>query len=218
MRRQTIGLATIAGGVILLGTACQVDIETSGNTVTETIEVNDFTELEVSSAFDVIVEIGDEPSIEIDLDEEVRDRLEVEQDGDRVSIGFDGGLLSVSGPLEARITTTDLTSISFSGAVDGQITGLDTDQLDVELSGASEVTGRGSVGVLVIDADGASEADFSGIEADRAELDVTGASSVDVSGAAEVSGRASGASTIEVASDLTQADLDVDLSGAASID
>lgn len=216
MNGRHLTITTVVGALALAGTACRVDIGPGGDTVTETFDVTDFTELEVSSAFEVTVEIGDEPSVEIDLNEEVVDRLEVEQDGDRLSIGFDGGLFSISGPLEARIVTTDLTKVTFDGAVDASIQGLDTDQLDVELSGASQVTGRGSVGVLVIDADGASQADFANLQVERAEVDVSGASSVDVNGAAEVRGQASGASSVDVSPDADN--VNVTTSGASSVE
>lgn len=216
MNRRHLTIAAIVGGLTLVGTACRIDINAGGDTVTETFEVDEFTELEVSSAFDVIVEIGDEPSVEIDVNEEVLDRLEVEQDGDRLRIGFDGGLFSISGPLEARITTTDLTKVAFDGAVDADITGLESAQLDVELNGASQLTGRGSVGVLVIDADGASNADLADVEIERAEVDLSGASSVDLNGAAEVRGRASGASSVDVSPDADN--VNVTTSGASSVD
>lgn len=216
MSRRNLQLAALVAGVAVIGTACQVDINTGGETVTETFDVTEFTEVEISSAFDVTIEIGDEPSVEIDLNDEVLDRLEVEQDGDRLSIGFDGGLFSISGPLDARIVTTDLTKVSLDGAVDASIRGLDASQLDVELSGASQVTGRGSVGVLVIDADGASQADFADTEVERAEVDVSGASSVDLNGAAEVRGQASGASSVDVSPDADN--VNVTTSGASSVE
>ncbi|MEL6982504.1 MAG: DUF2807 domain-containing protein [Actinomycetota bacterium] len=217
MSRRNLQLAALVAGVAVIGTACQIDIETgSGETVTETYDISEFTELEVSSAFDVEVEIGDEASLVIDIEEDVLDRLEVEQDGDRLRIGFDSGLFSISGPLEARITVTELTAIDFDGAVDAEIDGLDADQLDVTLSGASQVDASGSVGVLVIDADGASEADFGNTSVERAEVDASGASRIDVNGASEVRGQASGASSVDVSPDADN--VNVTTSGASSVE
>lgn len=211
---RTAILAAIVGGTVLVATACRVNIDT-GDEVTRTFDIEEFTELEVSSAFEVIVEVGEEPSLEIDINEEVVDRLEVDEDGDRLRIGFDGGLFSISGPLEVRVTTTELTKVTFDGAVDADIDGLNAERFEVELSGASQVTGQGSVGVLVIDADGASSADFADTEAERAEVDANGASSIDVNGAAEVRGQASGASSVDVSPD---ANVNVTTSGASSVE
>lgn len=216
MSRRNLQLAALVAGVAVVGTACQVDIDTGGgDTVTETFDITEFTELEVSSAFDVEIEIGDEASLVIDVEEGVLDRLEVDQDGERLRIGFDGGLFSVSGPLEARITVPELTALDLNGAVDAEITGLDAEQLDVQLRGASEVDATGSVGVLVIDADGASEADFGNTTVERADVDLSGASRADVNGASEVRGQASGASSVDVSPD---ANVNVTTSGASSIE
>lgn len=215
MNRRNLALAAIIGGAVLMTTACRININSGGEIVTRTFDITEFDELEVSSAFDVVVEIGDEPSLEIDIDEEVADRLDVDQDDDRLRIGFDGGLFSVSGPLEIRVTTTELTKVTFDGAVDAEINGLDTERFEVELNGASQVTGHGSVDVLVIDADGASSADFSETAADLAEVDANGASSIDVTGAKEVTGEAGGASSVDVSPNANQ---NVSTSGASSVD
>ena len=212
MRATTIG--AVVGVAALTTTACQVDLDL-GEVVTREFDVTEFDEIEVDSAFDVFIEVGDEPSVEIDVHEEVEDRLRVDQDGDRLSIGFDGGFLSTSGDLEVRITTPSLTSVDFDGAVDAEITGIDAERFEVDLDGASRVDGRGSVGVLVIDADGASRADFDAVTADRAEVDLDGASRVDVAGADRVEGSAGGASSVSVSD---EASVNVRTSGAASID
>ncbi len=213
-RRTPITVAAVLGSAALLATACQIDINT-GEEVTRTFDISDFEHLEIDSAFEVTIEVGPEATLEIDINEEVLDRLDVDQDGDRLSIGFDGGLVSFSGSKEARITTPSLSSLDFDGAVGAEITGLDSERLELDLDGASSVTASGSVGVLVINADGASNVDFDDVEIDEVEIDANGASSIDVSEAKAVSGRANGASSIDVSDSAT---VDVRTSGASSID
>lgn len=215
-RRRTTALAAVGVGVVLATTACSVEIGSSGETVTETFDITRFSELDIDSAFDVTIEVGPEPSLEIDVGEGMVDNLEVEQDGERLRIGLDNGLFSTSRALEIRLTTPGLTKMSLEGAVDAEITGLDGGPLEVELSGASQITGEGSVGVLIIDADGASDADFSDTSVDRAEVEASGASHIDVNGADEVEGMASGASSVDVSPTATM--VNVTTSGAASVD
>ncbi|MEM9561594.1 MAG: DUF2807 domain-containing protein [Actinomycetota bacterium] len=217
-RRSSTGrpmaVAGLLAGAALVGTACQVDINTGGQSVTRTFDIADFEHLEIDSSFDVDVEVGEAASLTIEIGEEIVDRLQVDQDGDRLTIGFDGGLLSTSSDMNITVTTPSLASVDFDGAVSADIEGLDEARLEVDLNGASQVDGRGSVGVLVIDADGASSIDFSGVEIDRVEIEADGASSIDVTEAGEVSGRAAGASSIEVSEETT---VDVRTSGAASV-
>jgi hypothetical protein len=214
MIARPLAVAAALGGLALLGAACRVDLDL-GEEVTRTFEVTEFDEIEIDSAFDVIIETGEEPSLVVELHEEVEDRLEVDQDGNRLRIGLGGGLFSTTGDLDVRITTPDLSLLDLDGAVSADIIDLDTDRLVLELDGASTVSGRGSVGVLVIDADGASTVDFGRVDVERAELDVDGASSIDVSGAAEVTGEADGASSIDIADGTPHS---VDVNGASSID
>ncbi len=211
---RTATMGAVVGVVALTTTACRVDLDL-GQVVTRDFDVTEFDEVEVDSAFEVIIEVGEEPSVQVDVHEEVEDRLRVTQDGDRLRVGFDGGLFSTSGDLEVRITTPSLTAVDFDGAVDAEITGIDADRFEVDVDGASRVEGRGSVGVLVIDADGASRADFDAVSADRAEVDADGASSIDVAGADRVEGRADGASSISVGD---EASVNVRTGGAASVD
>ncbi len=212
---RPLAVAGVLAGAALIGTACQVDINTGGETISRTFDISDFEHLEIDSAFDVDLEVGEAASLEIEISEEIVDRLEVDQDGDRLTIGFDGGLLSTSGKMDIKVSTPSLSSIDLDGAVSADIEGLDEARLEMDLDGASSVDGRGSVGVLVIDADGASSMDFSDVEIDRVEIRAGGASSIDVSEAGEVSGRATGASSVSVSDDADIDDLRTE--GPASV-
>lgn len=202
------------GGLALLGSACRIDLDL-GEKVTREFEVTEFAELEIDGPFDVRVELGEEPSVTIEAHEEIERRLDVDQDGDRLSIGFDGGLISTSGDLDATITVADLSHLDLDGATSVDLGEIDLDRLELDVDGASRVDGRGSVGVLVIDADGASRIDFGDVTIDSVEIDADGASSIDVTGADEVTGRANGASSIDVSD---EARVDVRTSGASSVD
>lgn len=219
MRSRSIGprplLAVGAlGGLALLGSACRIDLDL-GEQVTREFEVTDVDELEIDGPFDVVVEVGEEPTLSIDVHEEIEDRLAVEQDGRHLSIGFSSGLISTSGDLDVTLTVPDLSLVSLDGAASLDLGEIDLDRLELDIDGASSVEGRGSVGVLVIDADGASRADFGEVTIDTVEVDADGASSIDVTGAHAVTGKADGASSIDVSDEAT---IDVRTNGAASVD
>lgn len=213
--RHPVAVPAVAAGVLaLLGAACKVDVDL-GETVTKEITVTEFDDVDIDGPFDVLVEVGQEPGVTVDIHEEIVDRLEIDQDGDHLSIGFSGGLAFTSNETEVTITTPELTRLSLDGAASVDVEDLDGERLVLELDGASSVTGRGSVGVLVIDTDGASSVDFDRVTADTAEIDADGASSIEIARTAAVTGRANGASSIDVADD---ADVDVSTDGAASVD
>lgn len=210
--RHYLAMAAL-GGAALVGTACTIDID-SGEKVTETFTITEFERLEIDGAFDVEIEIGPEPSLEIDVHEEVADRLEVENDGDTLRIGFDGGLFSVSGGQDVRITTPSLSALDLNGAVSADITDLDADRLEIDLDGATDLEATGSASEVIIDIDGASNVDFDDLTIGRVEVQADGASSIDVSEAEEVRGELKGASSLNVSDD---ANVNVRTSGASSI-
>lgn len=207
--------AAALSGLVVVGTACRVDVDLSGEEIIREFEVTEFDEIEVGNAFDVFIWVGEEPSVTVRVDEQIEDRVEVVQDGNRLEIGFDDGLFTTSGKAQVEITTTDLRLLDLDGAVSARIVGLEADRLEVDIDGASNVNGRGSVGVLVVDADGASRLDFDRATIDLVEIDADGASSIEVRGATEVTGRAGGASSIHVSEEAVTR---IDTSGVSSID
>ncbi len=216
---RSIPLGVALGSAAVLATGCTIEIDAgdtidAGDIVTESFPVDDFDELEIDSAFDVTIRLGEDPSLEIDVGEELVDDLRVDQDGDRLSIGLDDGLFNINPDMEARITTNDLSRLELDGAVRADVRDLDADRLELDLNGASRVEGDGTVGELVIEANGASRIGFDEVTIDQVELKANGASQLNLTGAAEVSGELNGASTLDVSD---EAEVDVRTEGASSI-
>lgn len=212
-----VGLALGTAG--LLATGCGINIDAgdafdAGDTVTESFTVDEFDELAIDSAFDVTIVLGEDPSLEIDVGENLVDDLRVDQDGDRLSIGLDDGLFNINSDIEARIATNDLSRLDLNGAVRAEIRNLDSERLELDLNGASRVEGEGSVGELVVDANGASRVDFDEVTVDQVELEANGASELILTDAAELTGELNGASSLAVSDD---ARVNVRTEGASSI-
>lgn len=213
--RGAVVLVTVAA-IVLLGTACGIRINTdSGDMVSKTFEIGDFNELEIVGAFDVDVEIGPEPSLEVEAGENVLDDIDLDQSGDRLRIEIDGGLFSISGPIRIHLTTPALDEVDLSGAVSVDIANLDSDVFDLNIDGASTVNADGKVNRASINLAGASTIDFDDVVIDEADIHAGGASSADLNGAASVTGSLSGASSVDVSDD---ASVNVSTAGASSID
>ncbi len=234
----TAGLAT----TILLAAGCGVEIdigpdEDAGPTVTESYDIDDFDHLVIEDSWTVFVTVGPEPSLEVEVAEDLLDDVEYDQSGDRLTLSMDDPLWFSShrGTREAHITTPSLDKLDVSGAVTVEVAGLtgevvdvdvagavtvdlgdvDLDGLDIELDGASTIEGDGSVDNLTVKVRGASSVEFASMTIENAEIDVSGASSLDLDGAAAVSGRLDGASSVDVADD---ASVSLRTSGLSSID
>ncbi len=209
-----LGTLAIAGGVALLSAACTFSIDTS-ESVTESYDVEDFDRLQISSAFDATVSVGEATSVEITVDTELLDRVEVEVVDGRLIIGLGGGIVQTSGALDIAITTPELTEIEVDGAVEIDVDGIAAEDFVLNVGGAADVEAAGTIDRLTLTSSGASNVDLEDLTVGTATVDIDGASSVTLTGADEVNGTISGASSIDVPKAGT---IDIDESGASSID
>jgi hypothetical protein len=189
----------------------------SGNIVTQTPDLADFTAVEVSNAFTVDITQSDTFSVTIRVDDNVVDSLDVSKEGDTLRIRLTHPQRFDDVTLEASITMPELSGLNLSGATRTTVTGFRSEgSIDVVLSGASNLDGHLEVGSADIDASGASRVSLQGSAGDLS-LRASGASSVDLADfEAETAGvTLSGASNATVnASDRLDP---VDVSGASTL-
>ena len=197
---------------------CIGDIVTgSGNIVTEDMDFSDFTQLEVSSAFDVEITQSDSYIVSITADDNLFDYIQVSQVGETLTVGL--GTVNIRWPvtLQANVTMPQLSGLNLSGATDGTASGFSsTENLDIEVSGASSLElAEISAGDAMFNISGAS--DVTGdMAAGDVNLIVDGASTVQLEGSAnDIVAVAEGGSHLKL-DDFTVNNADVSLSGASS--
>ncbi len=238
--RHHLTLLGLGGLTILGATACNLsvdlasDVDGSGTAQTSTYDFDDFTEVDISSAFEATITVVDgPPTIEVTLDDNLFEYLEVGIDDGELEIKMSRGNIDYDVVPTAIITLPALTEVDVSGASQVTIEGAEGDELTLDVSGASEVTVEAEVASLDLDSSGASSIAYEGT-ADAVEADISGASSVsfadasvraadvDLNGASHtvfgsvdrVTGEANGASSVEVPE---SANVSVETSGASSV-
>jgi len=163
----------------------------SGNLETEEYAFTDFTEVEISDAFEFEIEQSSSYSINVTADDNVIDYVQVSQDGQTLRIGLRTGLrigsvtlrigpgifpLPGSVTLRASVTLPQLHALTASGASQGTVSDFSsTDDLDITVSGASKVTGDITAGNVEFRMSGASIIQLEG-SADDIDAGVSGAS------------------------------------------
>lgn len=173
----------------------------SGNLETEVYAFSDFTEVEISSAFEFEIEQSSSYSVNVTADDNVMDYLQVSKDGQTLKIGLRTGLGIFLGPvsvtLRASVTMPQLGGLTASGASRGTVSGFTSaEDLDITVSGASRVTGD--------------------ITAGNVEFGISGASTIQLEGSAsDIDANVSGASRLNLEA-FTVDNVDVNLSGASS--
>lgn len=209
----------------------------SGKVVKQTRPVSDFTEIEAGGAFEIFIRQASSPAVIVEADAEIIDQIVTEVVGSKLKIYMknrpttwmrdiddmkiyisvkDLKKLDLSGAVEVvtenRLSGTDL-KIEASGASEVKLE-LAMQSLDLNLSGASELTLLGTAGTVRIDGSGASD-----IEAyDLAVTDLTvygsGAIEASVTVSGSLKANVSGACTIRYKGNPK---VDIHSSGASSI-
>src|SRR5262249_47932080 len=156
----------------------------------------------VSTAFDVEIRQGKNFSVSVTADDNIMDLVRAEKKDSTLEIKLDsaGRSINNSGPLKATITMPALEEVKFSGAVSGTVEGFKSDKafrvnisgassikgdiqagsLDLELTGASTASLKGSAKDAKIHAVGASNAKLGDFALDSANVNLTGASAANI--------------------------------------
>lgn len=198
-------------------TGCYAVVTGSGDLESREMEFTDFTEVEVSHAFQVEISAAASYSVTITVDDNLFDHLEVTRAGETLHIGLKGNTGCRNCTLRAAVAMPQILAVELSGASSGSLDGFSTsDSLDVDLSGASslEMTDV-DVGVADLHLSGASNISGS-IDSDDVGFDLSGASRVELEGSGgDASISASGASYVGLEGFQVE-DADVQFSGAST--
>ena len=188
----------------------------------EVRSVKGFTGVEVSGAIDLYLSQGKEEAVAISASNpNSLSRIKTEVRNGKLHIYFDGNgwnwkTWSNNNKIKAYITFVEIHHLEASGACNIKtVDVISSDNLKIQLSGASDFTGEVKAGKLRLDASGASNFKVSGsaenttvdlsgacemkaydLKAEYAKIEATGASAVRITINKELSAEASGGSTI----------------------
>ena len=200
-------------GLVAAGFWASRGVDGSGTPASEQRSVAAFHEIEIDGAMRVEVEVGPEPSIQLEGDDNLLAFIETEVSGGKLSIEGTRSL-DPELPLVVKVTTPELTKIESNGAVTVALTGVDNDALDVEINGSGELTAAGRTKRLDIDISGSGETDARALTADTVSVEVSGSGEVDVAAPQDLAVEISGSGTVRY--DGTPR-IDQDISGSGKI-
>jgi hypothetical protein len=211
--------------LLLTAFACQLTSEVpfqivrgSGNVVTEDREVEDFTRIELSGIGDLEIELGDQPALRIEAEDNIMPLIETEVVGDTLRIGFrEDTTPSPREPIRYFLTVVSIESMDASGLGNITAPGLQADSFSVNISGGGDIDidsleaqtievnisglgnlqiDGGEVGNLEVDISGGGDLNTENMEAQEADIQISGL----------------GTATIRVSENLR-----VDISGGGSV-
>ncbi len=191
-------------------------INGNGFIVKEIRHVENFSKLKITGAIKARVRFGQAISVEVSTDENIQEHIILKNDGNQLVIYSKNHIRPTEGT-KVNITVPVLEALYVSGASRVDLENmLQTDRLDINLSGASKLNGAIQVQSMKGEVSGASKLSFSGealstsfqvsgasrviaerLTSDICRLDLSGASFIAIRAEEEISVNASGASKVK---------------------
>jgi hypothetical protein len=200
-----------------LTTGCPV-VAGSASLTTQDFDLDGFNRVQAESSFDVEIVQGASYTVEITVNDNLKDYLRVSKNGDTLVLSVKSGYSYLNSTFRARVIMPNLRKLEMSGASRAIVTGfIGREDLDVNISGASSASFT-NMKVRALDSDVSGAGTLSGdMDASSfANVRLSGASTAELNGRAEnLSAFASGASSLRLG-DFAVGDVHFDLSGASN--
>ncbi len=203
-----------SGGCGLGGIKNLSVVQGSGNAKTETRKADGFKSVDASGAVNVEIVVQKGFSVSVEADDNLLENIKTEVNGDTLKI-YSEDSISPKTRVNVKISMPEIIGLELSGASNANVSGVNSDLIELKASGASKVKIDGQVIKLRADASGASKIDAEGLKVEDANVDASGASSATIMATEEVDLDASGASKITYVGEPKR--IKQNASGASSI-
>ena len=155
------------------------EIQGSGKREVQKRQISPFTSIDTQGAFNIIVTLQKDVSLEVEGDDNVLNYVTAEV-GNNVLRLSNSKNYSVNEPVTFKISVPNLESLSVSGAGEIEIKGMNNEKFEIDSNGAPTITVSGTTKVLDIDTNGAGRIDTHNLRASRGVVDSKGVSKVEV--------------------------------------
>lgn len=167
----------------------------SGTMKLEKRNVPAFAALDISGAYDVEVVVQKEQSLELEGDDNLLALIRTEVNNGVLEIKNEKSF-STKNKLRVRISVPNLDGVSTSGASDIVVSGVKSDEFNVNASGAGSMKLSGETQSLKLDISGACNVDAKDLHAQKVSVDSSGASALEVYATEELMVDSSGAGNV----------------------
>jgi len=187
-------LMVIAGGAIA-----------SDDNVTRNLDLSGFDRIEISGVYDLNVRVGSDFSIELSGSQYEMNRVEASVDGDTLELAMRNHKRGEKRKwrnnhkgIVAVVTLPMLRGLDISGVVDGEVTGVNSDNFEIYISGVGDLDVEGECNALKVRLSGVGELDAEELECATVNVRVSGVGDATVFARDEVDARVSGMGDIDV--------------------
>jgi hypothetical protein len=173
----------------------------NGDRVSETRDLATFNSIRVKGGIELEVEAGGEQSVAVSTDS---NRIEL------VETYVDDGTLVIdmkknkrkrfwnNVDVDVKVTVASFDGIEVLGAVDGDISNINSDNFNIDIRGAADLKVSGNCKNLVLDIRGAGDIDADKLECESVDVDLKGAGSASVYASQSIDAMMAGVGSIDV--------------------
>ena len=148
------------------------------------------------------IKVGDSQSVTVTTTESMMKTLETSVEGGVLMIDTDEDKSennwSQDDSVKITITMTRFEAMEVRGAVDAEISGIDSESVLIDIKGAAEIDVDGTCGSFELAIKGASDVNARKLECDHVEVDIKGAGDAKVYASKSVDADISGVGNIDV--------------------
>jgi hypothetical protein len=166
-------------------------------------ELSNFNEIRIDEVgLELDVNVGEDFSVEVEGDEELLDHLLMKVRGGKLVIYKDGGKKvwdhsGNSGP-HVIISMPEFIGLELRGAIDAEIKGVDSDEVEFDIKGAGNIEVEGKCNWLIIDFKGAGNIEAEDLICKEVDIDLKGAGNIEVYASEKVDADIKGMGNIDV--------------------
>lgn len=172
-------------------------IQGSGVEETQSRQIEDFQRVKLSGVGDVEVQIGSPTSLEISFDDNLLEFVETKVIDGELSIETKEQFNSAL-PLLVKLTTPSLQQARLSGVGSMNLSDVDNEHLEVDVSGVGALTASGKVKDLKVKLSGTGQANLEELVADSVTVVVSGVGNAKVHAIQSVNAKSSGVGGITI--------------------
>lgn len=169
----------------------------NGKIIRDQRSIEAVTAVSLEGAFLVTIDVGSDPTLILEGDENILSVIRTESAGDRLRIYADRSY-SAKKPIKVTLSLPTLARLSAEGSNSIAARGIAARQLAVTMSGSNSVTVSGRADALSATLAGSGQLAATDLEADRATIKISGAGSGAVTAHSEFVAEIDGSGAIEV--------------------
>ena len=179
--------------------SCSYSVKTikgSGNLISESRELIDFTSLELIGSIDVNMTSGNEYSCIVEGDDNLIPLIKTEVKGQKLKISTKENYSTKEG-LVVNIIAIEYEKVSIIGSGDIMITDVDHEALSLNISGSGNIIATGKVQKLIANVNGSGDLMLSELKSDYATITINGSGDAEIWTSESLSAIVNGSGDIE---------------------